>query len=213
MLCNSAYRSSLAAGIMKKMGFKDVRNLEGGSQAWIDAGFPTYGSDSAKKATTPGAYVNLPEHMSPEDLAKRLMDLPGTIDVLDIRPAWQFTEYHIPGSINVSVPELMGNPVYLSDRRPLVIVCRDGSLSAAVGGALIQKSPRPIRFLSGGVMRYYDEIMRPRGIISDRMTTGAPSGPALPSQKQDIKPEKVPEKSGPVPIPQGSGPKKKRAGC
>lgn len=39
-VCNSAYRSSLAAGILERKGFKNVRSLDGGSQAWIDAGLP-----------------------------------------------------------------------------------------------------------------------------------------------------------------------------
>ncbi len=39
-VCNSAYRSSLAAGILERKGFKNVRSLDGGSQAWVDAGLP-----------------------------------------------------------------------------------------------------------------------------------------------------------------------------
>jgi rhodanese-related sulfurtransferase len=139
--------------------------------------------------------------MSPEDLAKRLMDLPGTLDVVDIRPAWQYAEYHLPGSVNVPVQELMANPAFLNDKRPLVIVCRDGSISAAVGGALVQKSQRPIRFLNGGVMRYYDEVARPTGIVSDGMP---PSVPGAPAQAPQVKPE--------PPAPPGP-PKKKSAGC
>ncbi len=42
VVCNSAYRSSMAAGVLERKGFKSVRNLEGGSQAWIDAGYPVY---------------------------------------------------------------------------------------------------------------------------------------------------------------------------
>ena len=40
VVCNSAYRSSMAVGVLERKGFKIVRNLEGGSQAWIDAGLP-----------------------------------------------------------------------------------------------------------------------------------------------------------------------------
>lgn len=43
-VCNSAYRSSMAVGILERKGFKNPRNLKGGSQAWIDAGFPVYDS-------------------------------------------------------------------------------------------------------------------------------------------------------------------------
>ena len=49
-VCNSAYRSSMAVGILERKGFKMPRNLEGGSQAWIDAGLPVYASDSGPSA-------------------------------------------------------------------------------------------------------------------------------------------------------------------
>ena len=42
VVCNSAYRSSMAVGVLERKGFKTVRNLKGGSQAWIDAGLPVY---------------------------------------------------------------------------------------------------------------------------------------------------------------------------
>lgn len=207
MVCNSAYRSSMAAGVMQKLGFKDVRNLAGGSQAWIDAGLPTYGADKAQKTASPGVYIALPERVGPADLAKTLMDLPGSLDVVDIRPAWQFDEYHIPGAVNVPVQELMTNPAYLNDKRPLVIVCRDGHISAAVGGAMMQKAHRPIRFLSGGVVRYYDEIMRPKGILSGTMPSG------VPSQSPELK---APTPGGTPVAPAAPAPppkKKKSAGC
>ncbi|MCP4575018.1 MAG: MBL fold metallo-hydrolase [Deltaproteobacteria bacterium] len=42
VVCNSAYRSSMAVGVLERKGFKTVRNLKGGSQAWIDAALPVY---------------------------------------------------------------------------------------------------------------------------------------------------------------------------
>ena len=42
VVCNSAYRSSMAVGVLERKGFKIVRNLKGGSQAWIDAGLPVF---------------------------------------------------------------------------------------------------------------------------------------------------------------------------
>ena len=40
VVCNSAYRSSMATGILERKGIKMARNLEGGSQAWIKSGLP-----------------------------------------------------------------------------------------------------------------------------------------------------------------------------
>lgn len=153
--------------------------IEGDTETASDA------ADAEQKTAPPGEFIALPESMGPVELAKILEDQPGSLDVVDIRPAWQFNEYHIPGAVNVPARELMTTPAYLDDKRPLVIVCRDGHISAAVGGALIQKARRPIRFLSGGVIRYYDEIMRPPGIKSETLPSGTPSVQGVPSQMPD----------------------------
>lgn len=41
-VCNSAYRSGMATGILERKGFKKTRNLEGSSKAWMAAGLPVY---------------------------------------------------------------------------------------------------------------------------------------------------------------------------
>ena len=52
VVCNSAYRSSMAVGILDRKGFKMPRNLKGGSQAWIDAGLPVYGTSAPQEGKT-----------------------------------------------------------------------------------------------------------------------------------------------------------------
>jgi hydroxyacylglutathione hydrolase len=42
LVCNSAYRSSMATGVLERKGFQKARSLEGGSQAWIKDGLPVY---------------------------------------------------------------------------------------------------------------------------------------------------------------------------
>ena len=41
--CESGYRASLGASILKQEGFKDVRNVPGSWQAWKKAGFQVEG--------------------------------------------------------------------------------------------------------------------------------------------------------------------------
>ena len=38
--CDSGYRASLAASLLQKQGFADVRNVPGSWQAWTHAGYP-----------------------------------------------------------------------------------------------------------------------------------------------------------------------------
>ncbi|HEY5707142.1 MAG TPA: rhodanese-like domain-containing protein [Terrimicrobiaceae bacterium] len=40
--CGAGNRSALAAENLQRMGYKNVRSLAGGLQAWVDAGLPTW---------------------------------------------------------------------------------------------------------------------------------------------------------------------------
>ena len=86
-----------------------------------------------------------------------MMDLPGTFQLVDIRPAEHFADYHLPGSTNVDVADLISNPAYLTGAGPLVVVDRDGSLAMMVAGILSQKTERPIKALYGGLAAYWNE--------------------------------------------------------
>ena len=41
VMCGSGYRSTIAASVLERAGFKHVTNLTGGMQAWKDAGLET----------------------------------------------------------------------------------------------------------------------------------------------------------------------------
>ncbi len=221
-VCNSAYRSSMGASVLQKMGFTNLFNLAGGSEAWIAAGLPTLSAPAAGGPAAPagaaasGSRVNLPEGVGAPDLAQRLMDLPGTVEIVDIRPAWQFAEFSIPGSANVSVEQLLLSPVSPApaDARPLVIVSRDGYVAAAAGGVLSQRSGRSIRYLVGGAQQYYDQVMRPAGIMSEKSPLPAVSPP--PAAPKPGAPAAAPPPAAPPSPPAASPPvaaPKKSAGC
>lgn len=119
-------------------------------------------SQEGAAAVSSGAAVSrpelrLPERISASDLKRLILDLPGTFDLVDIRPPQQFADYALPGSINVDIVELMSNPVYLTGVGPLIIADRDGSLAMAVAGILSQKTQRVIKALHGGVEAYWAE--------------------------------------------------------
>jgi glyoxylase-like metal-dependent hydrolase (beta-lactamase superfamily II)/rhodanese-related sulfurtransferase len=72
LVCNSAYRSSMATGILERQGFKKARNLEGGSKAWIEANLPVYeGEKTAAAGLIPvKAKPKEPSSMKSEDRAE-----------------------------------------------------------------------------------------------------------------------------------------------
>lgn len=201
-VCNSAYRSSMGAAVLLKQGFTDVYNMEGGSEAWIEAGLPTFGAPPGTQgATAPTVRaVRLPERLSADELKRMIMDMPGTFEMVDIRPAAQFADYNLPGAMNADVADVIANPAYLVGPAPLVLLDRDGSIAMAVGGILSQKSPRPIKVLYGGLEAYWRGSSAPAPVP-------AASAPALAPA-----PIRAPAPSTPAPA-KPAAPKKKSAGC
>jgi rhodanese-related sulfurtransferase len=195
-VCNSAYRSSMGAAVLLKMGFKDVRNMEGGSEAWIAAGLPTLSATGTGAAAPPARAIRLPERLAAAELRRMMMDLPGTFELVDIRPAALVADFSLPGAIPADIAEVISNPAYLNGAVPLVIVDRDGSLAMAVGGILSQKTPRTIKVLYGGLEAYWNDSAVPLPPSSSAPVTApavrppasspgpaAPSAPAVPKKK------------------------------
>ncbi|MBM4091145.1 MAG: MBL fold metallo-hydrolase [Planctomycetes bacterium] len=202
-VCNSAYRSNMAVGILERAGFTQPASLDGGSEAWIEAGLPVI--EAAKTTVGAKREIQLAERISAAELKRLLMDLPDTFQVVDIRPASHYADYHLPGAENVDISELLANPAYLTGAGPLVIVDRDGSLAMMVGGILSQKTARPIKVLYGGLSAYWSESELgggsvPVGIAPARTFQPAPSGGST-STTSPAKPA-APSK-----------PKRKSAGC
>lgn len=209
-VCNSAYRSGMGAAVLLKLGFKDVRNMDGGGEAWVAQGLPTVGTSApacpiaraAAEASPAGTArsLMLPERLAAAELRRLIMDVPGTFEMVDIRPPAMFADFSLPGSINADMADVLSNPVYQNGSGPLIIVDRDGSLAMAVGGALSQKTQRPIKVLYGGLEAYWNE-------------TGAPLPPAgSPAPAAPVlKPAGNPPPPAAAPVP--AVPKKKSAGC
>jgi hydroxyacylglutathione hydrolase len=202
-VCNSAYRSSMAIGLLEAKGFQKVTSLAGGSEAWIDAGLPVYGAETTAPAAGAGPAkreIRLADRMSADELRRMAKDLPGTFDLVDIRPADQFKDYHIPGSRNADIAEVLNNAAYLTGAGPLILVDRDGSLAMQIAGILSQKTQRTVKALHGGLESYWKDS----GWKDAAKAVAASPSPALPAApaKPDS-PKAEPPKA----------PKKKSAGC
>jgi rhodanese-related sulfurtransferase/glyoxylase-like metal-dependent hydrolase (beta-lactamase superfamily II) len=157
MVCNSAYRSSMAVGLAERAGFTMVSSLDGGLDAWTEAGLPVIGR--AARAAAPAQQkiaVVLPEPVDAAFVRRVLADQPQGYAVVDVRPAWQFAEWHVPASTNVAPDALAAHLAALPADLRVVLVDRDGTLAFAVAGAVGGNVPqRPLRVLVGGVQAYY----------------------------------------------------------
>jgi rhodanese-related sulfurtransferase len=208
-VCNSAYRSSMAVGILQRKGFKQVSSLEGGSAAWIEAGYPVFGSEQkATVSAAPKRQVHLAERISPADLNRLMKDMPGTFDLVDIRPPEAFQDYALPGSTNADLADVLSNVAYLTGAGPLIIVDRDGSLAMMVAGILSQKTKRPIKALHGGLDGFWEETELKSAVRAVPLPGGGPRLQGAPA------PSPVPQSATPSPPPAAPAtPKKKSAGC
>jgi rhodanese-related sulfurtransferase/glyoxylase-like metal-dependent hydrolase (beta-lactamase superfamily II) len=215
-VCNSAYRSSMAVGILERHGFKQISSMAGGTEAWVEAGLSTTGSGavcSIPAAPTAGRSdprraVRLPDRMAISELTALIKDLPGTFDLVDIRPPEQFADYAIPGARNADIADVVSNSVFLAGAGPLIVVDRDGTLAMAVAGILSQKTDRPIKALNGGVEAYW-ENRELRSAVQEVKLTGAPAA----SKPPTAAPSGLPKPAQPTPPPAKETPKKKSAGC
>ncbi|MBN1509948.1 MAG: MBL fold metallo-hydrolase [Sedimentisphaerales bacterium] len=202
-VCNSAYRSTMAIGVLERKGFTKVTSLAGGSEAWIAAGYPVYGAESkTATASAPKRVVPLPERICAAELNRLMLDLPGTYDLVDIRPPEMFADYSLPGAVNVDLADLIGNPAWLTGAGPLIIVDRDGSLAMVAAGILSQKTQRQIKAVFGGLDAYWSQTQ------SGAPPTPAPAAPTVTPSRAT--PPTAPAPAAPArPAP----PAKKSAGC
>ncbi len=160
-------------------------------------------SESAKPAATnlPGKQIRLPEPLPVSALQSMITGHPGTFDLVDIRPAEQFSDYHIPGARNIDISEVISNPDFLNGTVPLILVDRDGALAMAVGGILSQKTERPIRVLSGGLEAFWSATER---------KTGRPvQAPSVQPATQPSTPQPAPD----MPVTPTSPARPRSAGC
>jgi rhodanese-related sulfurtransferase len=209
-VCNSAYRSSMAIGLAERQGFKDLASLDGGLDAWLTQKRPTKGRAAvcgpdgcpapaaASGSSTPWP---LPEAIEPRALATALLDDPAAYDVVDVRPAWQFDEYHVPGATRVEPSGLLARVRALPAGKRVVVVDRDGTTAFAVAGALLATLADParsVRALVGGTARFHRDVEQERGATPDRTPAAAPKATDEPTPA--------------TPAP-AAPPKKRPAGC
>ena len=205
-VCNSAYRSTMAVGILERAGFKKAASLAGGAEAWIAAGLPVFQAKAeGAVSSVPQRQIKLAERMSVQELKWLMQDLPGTFQIVDIRVQEQFADFSLPGAENVGIAELLNNPSYLTGAGPLIVVDRDGTLAMMIAGILSQKTERTIKALVGGLSAYWSET-----------AFGGPAPTAAPTLAP---PTAVPQTAPAAPTPEaGPGarpakPKKRSAGC
>ncbi len=100
--------ASLAADRFRALGYTDVRELDGGLQAWRDAGFELF-QDVNSYAKAFGELVESRRHTPslPAEEVAALIAGKANIAVLDVRRFDEYATMNIPGSVSVPGAELV----------------------------------------------------------------------------------------------------------
>jgi rhodanese-related sulfurtransferase len=97
-----------AADRLMALGYTDVRQLDGGLQAWRKAGYELF-SDVNSYAKAFGELVESRRHTPslPADEVARLIESHANIAILDVRRFDEYATMNIPGSVSVPGAELV----------------------------------------------------------------------------------------------------------
>ena len=111
------------------------------------------------------------DHIDPEELADRLMGTDDNLLVVDIRPARDFTAFHLPGAINVMIPDLLNRlqPYKLSGKH--IVICSNGTTHAAQArDALTLMGYQHTYVLTDGMAGFVEQCLKPASLRSDIIT-------------------------------------------
>jgi len=130
VICASGHRGTPAQMYLQELGYANVRNLNGGMNGWIGAGFPVAGVVDWP-ATFADFVAKLPADQKfysviAADLNQMLAETPPFI--VDVRQTSELeANGYIEGSIHVEIRELMKNLDKLpANDQKIVVVCASG---------------------------------------------------------------------------------------
>lgn len=133
--CAKGIRGAYATVMLRLLGYTNVRNLSGGSNAWVAAGLPLAGVPFDLAGAFDAYLEGLPSTfgaLRPDDLAA-LLDSDTEFLLVDVRTPDEYSEGFIEGAINVPLNEVMSSlSMFPNLDEQIVIYCGSGHRSALV---------------------------------------------------------------------------------
>lgn len=115
------------------------------------------------------------DHMEPEELADRLMTGEEGLVLVDVRPAAEFATFHIPGAINVLLPDL---PQALAPHRNtgIIVLYSNGMTHPAQArDALFRLGFGNAYMLTDGLQGFVERCLKPVSLRSEPVPPAAAS--------------------------------------
>ena len=103
------------------------------------------------------------DHVDPEELARAMMAGEDVL-VVDVRPTDEFAAWHLPGAVNLSVPDVVGAPgAALLARAPArVVLCSNGPAHPAQAWVELRRQGHDDVFvLDGGLDAFFARVLTP----------------------------------------------------
>ncbi|HRJ41772.1 MAG TPA: rhodanese-like domain-containing protein, partial [Caldilineaceae bacterium] len=72
----------------------------------------------------------------PDEYTARYVTAKTPHTLLDVRTAEEFSGGHIPGAVNISLPDLPQKLKRVSSKKPVILYCRSGNRSATAAKLL-----------------------------------------------------------------------------
>ncbi len=176
--CKGGFRGAIATTVLQMLGY-NARNMAGGIDGWIAAGYPVVGAAEAEEpASETAVEVVLPEGTPLEaavvaplayEAVTTIAMQPGfgtiTVDtlasdyseafLLDVREPNEYAEGFIAGAVNVPLRTLAQNLAVLpAFDQPIVIYCAAGHRGAIAETALVLLGYQNVTSLRGGIKSY-----------------------------------------------------------
>ena len=151
---NQSARAVMAAYWFRQMGFRDVKVLQGGLEAWGDHGGSVESGAVQKEPLGFEAAKKFARTLAPGKLNALLQG--STASILHVGSSADFISAHLPGSKWISRGWLeLKLPSFLTNKaQRIVLACRDGQQSIFAARTLAKTGYKDIFVLDGGVQTW-----------------------------------------------------------
>jgi 3-mercaptopyruvate sulfurtransferase SseA len=116
------------------------------------------------------------DHIDPDELAQALLAGDDVL-VVDVRPADEFAGWHLPGAVNLSVPDVVGDAgaALFAVRKPArIVLCSNGPAHPAQAWVELRRQGRTNALvLDGGLDAFFARVLTPPSLRPDAEAASA----------------------------------------
>jgi len=111
------------------------------------------------------------DHVAPRDLADRLMAREQGLVLVDVRPPDEFAAWHLPGALNVPLPDVPSVLAPYKNVGSIVLYSNGMTHPAQARDALSRLGFTNVRFLTDGLDGFFEAVLKPVSLRTSPLTT------------------------------------------